>query len=349
MKLKKIINLIIIIICVCFIAGGGAFIYNSVNRYKISKNFVSIPLQFNPDDSSSTYVTKNTQITVFGSFVKGIQKGKDGAESIVIRALSPLPAITVNGADAVTISLLVENVNPDFYAKSIANSNISMTKVKTNTLQLNVTIGAEKMVKIKPIEPSAEGSSQKYVILGDNRDGYDTFGQIIQQVNGQNPVFVIDNGDLVFSEKPNQYRLFDQMVSNISSTLYTTVGNHDIRGNNGRSTYTMLYGPAYYSFDYADSHFVFLDSSPGWAEKKAISDEHYIWLEKDLKKAQGKRIFVITHIPPKDQRSGVTSNEIPNYANRVESGENWLEQKLNNYNENKNMNHGFRDPKEAAS
>ena len=170
--------------------------------------------------------------------------------------------------------------------------------------------------------------------------------QIIQQVNGEDPVFVIDNGDLVFSGKSNQYRLFDQMLSKISTTVCTAPGNHDIRGN-GRDTYNMLYGPAYYSFDFADSHFVFLDSSPGWVEKQAISDEQYSWLERDLKKAQGKRIFVITHIPPQDPRSDITANEIPNYVNEVKSTGNWLEQKLNNYSESKGMDHGFQDPKEA--
>ena len=67
-----------------------------------------------------------------------------------------------------------------------------------------------------------------------------------------------------------------------------------------------------------------------------------------MKKAQGKRIFVITHIPPKDPRSGVTINQIPNYLNEVRSGQNWVEQKLNDYNMSKNMDHGFQNPQEAA-
>lgn len=111
--------------------------------------------------------------------------------------------------------------------------------------------------------------------------------------------------------------------------------------------YIMLYGPSYYSFDFADNHCIFLDSSPGWSKKKAISDEQYEWLEKDLIKAQGKRIFVISHIPPRDPRSNVTKNEIPNYVNKVESGESWAEQILDNYFENKNMEHSFQDPQEA--
>ena len=349
MRLKRALNLTIIIICACLITGISAFIYNAINRYKINSNFVSIPLQFNPYDSSSSYKLKNAEITAYGGFVKGIQKSNNGNKSLVIRALSPLPAITVKCGNTTAVSILVENINPDYYAKSIVSSNITMTKAAVNTLQLNITVSAGKTIKIEPTQASITNKikKDKYIIFGDNRDGYNTFGQIIQQANGQNPVFMIDNGDLVFSGKPNQYRLFDKMVSKISTTFCTTLGNHDIRGN-GRSTYTMLYGPAYYSFNYGDSHFVFLDSSPGWAQKKAISDQQYEWLKKDLIKAQGKHIFVITHIPPEDPRSGVTSNKIPNYASKVKSGQNWLEQKLDNYNENENMNHGFQDPKEAA-
>jgi uncharacterized membrane protein YeiB len=43
----------------------------------------------------------------------------------------------------------------------------------------------------------------------------------------------------------------------------------------------------------------------------------------------------------------VTANEIPNYADSVKNGNNWVEQKLNNYSETKDMSHGFRDPQET--
>jgi hypothetical protein len=52
----------------------------------------------------------------------------------------------------------------------------------------------------------------------------------------------------------------------------------------------------------------------------SISDAQYTWLAKDFGKAQGKHIFVITHIPPRDPRSGVTTNNIPDYVNAVKSG-----------------------------
>lgn len=348
MNTKKIVNMTIMLLCMCLAVGVGAFIYNATDEYKISNTFISLPLSFNPEDSSSKYQMKNVTVTVYGGFVKGFQKNKDGTKTLVIRALSPLPTLTVKSEKNESISVIVENINPAFYAKSIEKSGIQTTKIEVNTLQLTlaVTKGAEQ--RIEPANPG-EGDrtgKYKYIILGDNRDGYGTFQTIIEQANGVNPVFVIGNGDLVFSGKPNQYRLFDKVTSKLATTMCTTLGNHDIRGG-GRDIYTTLYGPAYYSFDFSDSHFIFLDSSPGWAQKQAITDEQYLWLEKDLVKAQGKKIIVISHIPPQDPRSGVTKNEIANYVNKVKNGDNWAEQKLDNYIENKNMEHGFQDPVEA--
>jgi 3',5'-cyclic AMP phosphodiesterase CpdA len=157
---------------------------------------------------------------------------------------------------------------------------------------------------------------------------------------------VIDNSDLVYSGKPNQYRIFNQMTSGISTTLCTTLGNHDIRGD-GRETYQKLYGPEYYSFDFGGNHFIFLDSSRGYAEKQAIPDVQYAWLERDLQKAQGKRIYVISHVPPTDPRSGVKPNEVQSYTDKVEKEGGFVEQKLEAYSEDESINHGFQTKQEA--
>lgn len=349
MNARRITNLIFFLMLLSFASGVGAFVYNAKTQYTVNQGFEPVPLQFNPDDASSSHPLDMGNITVRGGFIKGFQRGKDGITRLVIRALSPLPKLELQGTGTEKISFLLENVNPEFYAKSIESySMIQMEKTAANTLQLSVALNLGEELQIEPQMPKlTDGQNYNYVILGDNRDGYATFSDIIQQINRENPIFVIDNGDLVFSGKPNQYRLFDKTVAKISTTLCTTLGNHDMRGK-GRTTYTMLYGPAYYSFDFGDSHFAFLDSAPGWSEKQAITDEQYLWLEKDLQKAQGKRIFVITHIPPTDPRGTVSPNEVPNYVDDIDQGKSWLERKLDNYSETKSMAHGFQDPKEAA-
>lgn len=346
MKLKRFLKILILALCLCLATGTGIFLYNAHHSYNINSGFTPLPLKFNPDNSSSSYTWGGVNITVYDGFVKGIQKGEKDGDSLVIRALSPLPTVDIKAGNMLIkkISITIENINPDFYAKSIVKG-LDPLRTAVNTLKFAVDLNAGEEKKIEPSQPDNTANSN-YIILGDSRDGYETFGQIIDQVNALNPVFVIDNGDLVFSGKPNQYRAFGRMSSRFSTTLCTTLGNHDIRGN-GRETYTKLYGPNYYSFDFGNNHFAFLDSSPGWSQKQAISDEQYAWLKRDLKKSQGKRIYVISHIPPEDPRSGTTPNEIPYYTGKVNQGGGFFEQKLDQYSENESMNHGFQDKKEA--
>jgi hypothetical protein len=82
-------------------------------------------------------------------------------------------------------------------------------------------------------------------------------------------------------------------------------------------------------------------------KKQAIPDEEYAWLETDLQKAQGKRIYVISHVPPTDPRSGIKPNEIEAYTDKVKQEGGFIEQKLEAYLEDESIDHGFRDKQEA--
>lgn len=344
MKLKRVLKIITLVLVLCLAAAAGLFLYRSYHGYNINTGFTPVPLSYDPDDSSSSYTWNGVDVTVRGGFVKGIQKSSDG-DRLVIRALSPLPSVEVKAnAPARKVLVSLENINPDFYSSSIDKS-LRPARITVNTLKFSMDLSAGKAKRIDPVQP-ATAADDSYVILGDSRDGYETFGKIIEQVNALKPVFVIDNGDLVFSGKPNQYRIFDEMTSGISATLCTTLGNHDIRGN-GRETYQKLYGPEYYSFDFGNNHFAFLDSSRGYAEKQAIPEEQYAWLERDLQKAQGKRIYVISHVPPTDPRSGVKPNEIQAYTDKVKKEGGFVEQKLEAYSEDESINHGFQTRQEA--
>lgn len=342
---KKLLKLTALIMCLCIAAGVAIFLFNTYHAYNIKSGFTSVPLNFNPDDSSSRYSLNGADITVKGGFIKGTQRSSKGS-GIVVRALSPLPlvVITAKGKSLQGVLLSLENINPDFYASKIDKA-LKPSRVAANTLEFNINLEAGGTMRIAPVTPDAT-VDDKYIILGDSRDGYETFGQIIEQSNAVKPVFVIDNGDLVYSGKPNQYRLFDQAVSGLSATICTTLGNHDIRGN-GRETYIKLYGPEYYSFDFGSNHFIFLDSSRGYEEKQAIPDEQYAWLERDLKKAEGKRIYVISHVPPTDPRSGVKPNEIKVYTDKLKKEGGFTEKKLEEYSEDRSIDHGFQDKQEA--
>lgn len=281
---KRKLNILLIIGIVAVVLG---FIGNAYNNYRVQENYTEIPLNFNPTDSVSSYNWNGTNVIIKGGFVKGkITQNK--TEALILRSLSPTPQITIHGSTKASGSYLIrlENINPnDTNLSNIDTKSLEIVEPHTLQMKINLNSNEEKVIQVSTKETrniSQEGF--EFVMMGDNRDGYQTFSNIIDQVNAVNPVFTVDDGDLVYGGEPNKYRLFYETVSKFKVPLYTTLGNHDIR-ENGRPTYTMLFGPPYYSFNYKNAHFVFTDSSRGRAEKTAIPEEQYVWLENDLKSA----------------------------------------------------------------
>ncbi|HVJ49525.1 metallophosphoesterase family protein [Desulfitobacterium sp.] len=333
---KKIPILVFLIALVCV----GIFFVHSYNNFKIAENFTPIPLSFDPYSSTSSYDWNGAAVTIQGGFVKGKMQEKDNSESLLLRSLSPSVQITIKGGpQARTYRIRLENVNS---SKIEVKNTDSYQSVEAHTVLLlvNLSSGQQKTIQVA----LKEQPNPEFVILGDNRNGYQTFSQIIDQINAIDPAFTIDNGDLVFGGEPNKYRLFYETVSKLQVPLYTTLGNHDIR-ENGRAIYTELFGPGYYSFDYQNIHFAFLDSSRGWTEKRSIPEEQYQWLEKDLEKAQGKRIFVVTHIPPTDPRAKTEPNQYPQMSESQKAGP--IKEEISKLSGTSNLDHAFPDKEEA--
>lgn len=347
MNLKKTLGILWLVGLAVLVLGTGIFLYSAQKAYTIGADFTPVALNFDPDTNTSELSTPDLAITVTGGFVKGYLGLPDGTQTLVIRALSPLPQIRIRPLQSYTLTIDLENIDPKAYASTLKMDGVKATPVNANTLRLQLEAGtAELTLSPDPDRFITLAGKDTTIILGDNRDGYDTFQSIVDQVNPQPPAFVIDNGDLVFSGKANQYRLFDRISARFATTVLTTLGNHDIRAE-GRKTYTLLYGPAYYSFDYREFHYVILDSSRGWAERTAIPQEQYAWLRRDLAKAAGKRIVVISHIPPRDPRSSTLPNTVGSLSIRAAQGESWVERQLDAYMSTKAMAHGFQDPAEA--
>lgn len=72
MKIQKNIKYIIIVVFLCIAAGTGMFLYNAHQSYDINRGFTSLPLNYNPEDSSSRFNWNGTEVTVYNGFVKGI-------------------------------------------------------------------------------------------------------------------------------------------------------------------------------------------------------------------------------------------------------------------------------------
>ncbi len=153
----------------------------------------------------------------------------------------------------------------------------------------------------------------KVVIIGDahyknNKD--EKFNKMIDFIEEQNVDLVLTVGDNLGScnnkSCKNKIKDWKKSLKSLSSKIFITLGNHDTKGDNEKilSYWTESFnlpenGPnkykeLVYSFNYGNSHFVFLESD---LKEHFIDDIQLDWLEKDLQNNIKSNTFVIYHEP----------------------------------------------------
>lgn len=147
--------------------------------------------------------------------------------------------------------------------------------------------------KINQVTPSEKFS---FAVLADNKNGYKTFGRILKDIEGNDYLFAIDVGDLVYDGEKAKYRIFYNLIKNLKTPFLVAPGNHDIM-ETGEGNYFDIFGKFYYSFDYNGALFIVLDD----ASQTAIDEVQMQWLENELQKNY-KHKFVFLHVPPFDPR-----------------------------------------------
>jgi predicted phosphodiesterase len=119
------------------------------------------------------------------------------------------------------------------------------------------------------------------------------------------PAFLLNSGDLVDAEFYDQYRqFFSPAVKAATANLpmFVARGNHDQSGRILARLFALPPERLYYSFDYANAHFVCLDSCL-WRDE--VNGEARIktmleWCEADLKASKADWKIAFFHEPPYD-------------------------------------------------
>ncbi|MFW9794779.1 MAG: metallophosphoesterase [Candidatus Thorarchaeota archaeon] len=137
-----------------------------------------------------------------------------------------------------------------------------------------------------------------FYVFGDSQGYQDGILEISEIANQENPDFALHCGDLTPFGQSGQYAEVISALESFSVPVYTTIGNHDIRGGGG-ARYLEEFGSPTYSFDIGPAHFTVLNSSGSDVQESEMS-----WLEQDLLQSNSEFKFVFTHIPPFDPRIG---------------------------------------------
>ena len=148
----------------------------------------------------------------------------------------------------------------------------------------------------------------RFAVVGDRTGGAQDqiFEEIIDEIKLLDPDFVMCVGDLIEGYETDTtiiYAQWDSIITTIETLpckFYFVPGNHEIQNETDRAIYEEKTGvKRYYSFDYANSHFVVLDNTMTyWAQPQEMGEVQLDWLIKDLEKhKQTDNIFVFYHIP----------------------------------------------------
>jgi len=130
--------------------------------------------------------------------------------------------------------------------------------------------------------------------------------ETVNSYNNDRPFFGICCGDIV-SSNHSFYPRYNEIIESSDITFRNVMGNHDMT-NFGRSfetslsNYESMYGPAYYSYNIGDIHYVVLDNNfyvgRDWYYIGYLPEKQLKWLEKDLKYLkEGSTVILMMHIP----------------------------------------------------
>lgn len=143
--------------------------------------------------------------------------------------------------------------------------------------------------------------SYSFVVLGDNKSGYNIYKKLISLFMQRQPDFVINTGDLIVHPgNRDQWATFKSNSKPINVPYFLVVGNHDIDDKKSEQIWKQeadLPGnELYYSWTVRDSLFVVLDSCDVNNDKKIVGAQ-LAWLKRTLNPNKYKHQFVFLHHP----------------------------------------------------
>lgn len=133
---------------------------------------------------------------------------------------------------------------------------------------------------------------------------------VVEELIGTEAEFGVTLGDIVFDDL-SVFEPLNGTIALLGIPWYNLIGNHDINldaesDEDSDETFTSIYGPAYYSFDYGPVHFLVLDDVMwGGAKPKGsgsytggFGEKQIRFIKNDLQHVDPEKLVVLMmHIP----------------------------------------------------
>lgn len=145
------------------------------------------------------------------------------------------------------------------------------------------------------------GDTLRFVFTGDSQRFYDQAEDLVASVNQQPGIsFLIVAGDISdFGLGREMWWIHDKLKL-LHVPYLTVIGNHD-HAANGRLVYQEVFGALDYTFTYAGTRFIMLNTN-GREYRFDGTVPNISWLQQQLADTVGvQRQVVINHVPPMDE------------------------------------------------
>lgn len=145
----------------------------------------------------------------------------------------------------------------------------------------------------------------RFAVYGDDQTNLSIHSLIADGVKAFDPDLVLHVGDMV--DDGHAYlqwglEFFGPAASYLPEVpFYPALGNHERNGKLAREFFMLLGRSPWYSFDYANAHFIILDSNSNHRPENHYGPDspQTEWLEEDLRKnADATWKFAVAHHPP---------------------------------------------------
>jgi predicted phosphodiesterase len=206
--------------------------------------------------------------------------------------LNPKIKLEIIGIENGTIQELTIKITnvPIKYSVIDPANNEEYPFTKTNygiIMVFPVKVGDKFEIKV---EKKLDPNNFSYVVLGDTQGRNDLFENMTSMINECEPDFILHCGDMTTMGTEEQFEEFLKVCDRLDAPIFTTPGNHDIKGSS--DIYKKFFGPLDYSFSIDGYKFISMDSS-----KQLIGSGKLTWLENEsIDKSSNNILF--THVPP---------------------------------------------------
>jgi outer membrane protein assembly factor BamB/predicted phosphodiesterase len=146
--------------------------------------------------------------------------------------------------------------------------------------------------------PASANKKVRFLQLADTETGSDFgwIGPIRDYAANEDISFIIHTGDICYEYGLN-FHGSNVTAETMGVPVYYCVGNHDlVKGNYGEELFEKNFGPAFYSFDAGNIHFIVTPMLTGDYKPSYSKEDVYRWMKNDLRLVDpSKNLVVFNH------------------------------------------------------